>query len=153
MKIRAARHTDVEAISQLIEPLVTKYISPSCSEQGVEILLRSMSGQSIENYFSAGYQYWLGEIDNQLMAVIGIKDNSHLYHLFVADCFQGKGHAHQLWQHAKAECLALGNPGIFTVNSALNATPVYRKWGFEPVSEVRQRSGIKDIAMRLQLEL
>ncbi|EPJ46273.1 MAG: acetyltransferase, GNAT family [Osedax symbiont Rs2] len=153
MKIRAARHTDAEAISQLIGPLVTKYILPSCSEQGAEILLRSMNRQSIENYFRSGYQYWLGEVDNQLMAVIGIKQNSHLYHLFVADSFQGSGHAKQLWQYAKAECLASGNPGIFTVNSALNAAPVYRKWGFEPLSEIRERSGIKDLPMRLQLKL
>jgi len=85
--------------------------------------------------------------------VIGIKENSHLYHLFVADPFQGRGHAQQLWQHAKAECLASGNPGVFTVNSALNAAPVYRKWGFEPLCEVRERSGIKDIPMRLLLDL
>ena len=153
MKIRTARHADIEAISQLIEPLVTKYILPSCSAQGAEILLKSMSRQSIENYFRAGYQYWLGEIDSQLMAVIGIKENSHLYHLFVTDSFQGSGYAKQLWLHAKAECLALGNPGVFTVNTALNAAPVYRKWGFEALSEVRERSGVKDIPMRLQLEL
>ncbi|OUS33876.1 GNAT family N-acetyltransferase, partial ['Osedax' symbiont bacterium Rs2_46_30_T18] len=131
MKIRTARHPDIEAISQLIEPLVIKYILPSCSVQGSEILLQSMSRQSIENYFRVGYQYWLGEIDSQLMAVIGIRDNSHLYHLFVADSFQGKGYAQQLWLNAKAECLGNGNPGVFTVNSALNAAPVYRKWGFE----------------------
>jgi len=153
MKIRTARYADVEAISQLIAPLVIKHILPGCSEQGAEILLKSMNSESIENYFSFGYQYWLGEVDNQLMAVIGIKENSHLYHLFVADPFQGRGHAQQLWQHAKAECLASGNPGVFTVNSALNAAPVYRKWGFEPLCEVRERSGIKDIPMRLLLDL
>ncbi|MCJ8339368.1 MAG: GNAT family N-acetyltransferase [Pseudomonadales bacterium] len=153
MEIRTAIYTDAEEISQLIEPLVTKYILPSCSVQGAEILLKSMRRQSIESYFKSGYQYWLGEVDNRLMAVIGIKENSHLYHLFVADAFQGKGYARQLWHFAKGECLAKGNLGVFTVNSALNAAPVYRKWGFKALSEVRERSGIKDIPMRLQLEL
>lgn len=55
--------------------------------------------------------------------VVGVRDNSHLYHLFVAKPFQGCGLGRRLWEHAKAQYLAAGNPGVFTVNRARTSDP------------------------------
>ena len=64
---------------------------------------------------------------------------------------QGQGVARMLWEHAKAQCLAQGNSGIFTVNSALNAQAVYLGFGFVPLGPERERGGIRDIPMQLVL--
>lgn len=147
--IRRASYSDASEISRLIEPLVIKYILPTCSEAGGELLLNSMNTQSIEKYLSYGYEYSVAEVTGQIIAVIGIKENSHLYHLFVNDDYKGQGIAKLLWENAKEQCLKTGNAGYFTVNSALSAVSLYQNWGFIALSEVRIRSGIKDVPMRL----
>jgi N-acetylglutamate synthase-like GNAT family acetyltransferase len=151
MKTRAAKTADIPVISELIKTLVINYILPTCSAEGGQILLKSMSEQSITNYFELGYQYTVALCDDQIVAVIGIKNNHHLYHLFVAQSHQGLGLSNLLWQQAKKQAIAQGNPGFFTVNSALNAADLYRKWGFIDTDEVRERSGIRDIPMLLEL--
>ncbi|MEH6444374.1 MAG: GNAT family N-acetyltransferase [Oceanospirillaceae bacterium] len=138
-------------ISGLISTLVIKHIAPSCSDTGTQILLNSMDVNSIKSYIDQGYQYHVAEVNNEIVGVVAVKDNSHLYHLFVDDLYQGKGFAKQLWQHAKSQCIKQGNNGTFTVNSALNAVQVYKKWGFIPYMDVRERGGIKDLPMRLEI--
>jgi len=171
MIIRKAKLDDVNEISQLITKLVIKYILPTCSEEGGQLILNSMSPNSLSNYIAAGYEYHVAELseelsgelsgelseelseelNGELIGVIGMKENAHLYHLFVADSQQGKGLSRTLWEQAKDVCLANGNDGKFTVNSALNATAVYLKFGFVPVSGIRERSGVKDMPMELTL--
>ncbi len=152
MQIRAATKADIRPISLLISSLVTEFILPTCTEQGAQILLKSMDQNSIEHYFDSGYQYDIALIDNIIVGVVGIRDNSHLYHLFVAKSHQGKGISKTLWDHAKQQAIDNSNDGFFTVNSALNATELYLKWGFVPLSGIRERAGIKDIPMRLSLQ-
>ena len=84
MHIRAATNADITAISQLICASVRKFIAPSCTEQGAELLLKSMDIQSITHYFDSDYQYSVAVINDSIIGVIGIRDNSHLYHLFVS---------------------------------------------------------------------
>lgn len=151
MIIRKAELDDIDAISQLITPLVIKYILPTCSKEGGQLILNSMAPNCISNYLDAGHEYHVAELNGELVGVVGMKDNAHLYHLFVADSQQGKGLSRTLWEQAKDVCLANGNEGQFTVNSALNATDVYLKFGFVPVSGVRERAGIKDMPMELTL--
>lgn len=151
MQIRAATKADIREISQIITSLVTEFILPTCTEQGAKLLLNSMDQHSIEGYFEAGYRYNVALIDNKIVAVIGIRENSHLYHLFVINQYQGQGIANSLWKYAKSEAIAQGNPGFFTVNAALNAEQLYLKWGFTAIDGVRERMGIRDIPMRLGL--
>ena len=151
MQIRAATRADTLSISELISSLVSEFILPTCTEQGAQLLLNSMNQSSIEHYFDSGYQYNVAVINDTIVGVIGIRDNSHLYHLFVAKSHQGKGISKKLWDYGKQQSINNGNPGFFTVNSALNASDLYIKWGFEAQSEIRERAGIKDIPMRLTL--
>jgi len=157
MIIRKAKQSDVDGISQLTTTLVTKYILPTCSKDGGQLILASMAPSCISDYLDAGYQYHVAQLNGELIGVIAMKDNSHLYHLFVAESQQGKGLSRILWELARDACLANGNKGKFTVNSALNAVDVYLKFGFVPVldinenSGIRERSGVKDMPMALTL--
>ena len=159
MIIRKAKLDDVNEISQLITKLVIKYILPTCSEEGGQLILNSMSPNSLSNYLAAGYEYHVAELseelseelNGELIGVVGMKENAHLYHLFVAESQQGKGLSSTLWEQARDVCLVNGNEGKFTVNSALNAADVYLKFGFVPVSGIRERFGVKDMPMELTL--
>lgn len=62
MQIRQAEYADIDAISELIIPLVEHTILPTCSEQGAKLLLASMSRASIERYFVEGCQYYTAQL-------------------------------------------------------------------------------------------
>ncbi len=74
--------------------------------------------------------------------MVALRDNQHLFHLFVAPTYHGTGLARRLWEVVRNAAVAKGNPGDFTVNSSLNAVVVYSKFGFIPTSEVKQMHGI-----------
>jgi len=151
MKIRIARKEDSSVISELLTTLTRKFIATEFTDVGVKNILHSMQPEAIAYYFDQGYRYHLGEIKNRVMGVVGTRDNSHLYHLFVKESEHGKGYSRELWEVAKAECLAQGNAGSFTVNSSLNAQEVYKSWGFVPIGGIRESGGVKDIPMKLVL--
>jgi len=147
MEISKATVADAKAISELIIPLVRKYILPTCSGDGVNILLGSMNVQSITGYIESGCNYYKAMEQGEVVAVVGVRDNAHLYHLFVKEEYQGRGLAIELWELVKDECITKGNRGTFTVNSAVSAAGLYRKLGFIDQSDTRERGGIKDIPM------
>lgn len=151
MNIRQANLKDANHISELISDLALKYIAPNCTSEGLNLLIRSMKPEMIAQYMSTNCLYHIIEENNQIAGVIAIRDNSHLFHMFVAAEFQGKGLAKILWHHAREICLKNGNTGTFTVNSAINAKSVYLKLGFKPISAIRTHKGILDIPMTLKL--
>lgn len=151
MKIRPGTRSDAAAISKLLTSLATKYIVSMLIDEGRNKLLNSMTSEAIEGFFDNGFRYHVGEIGGKIIGVVGTRDDSHLFHLFVDDRFQGKGYSSQLWSAGKAACLESGNnPGYFTVNSSINAQDVYKHWGFEPIGDIRERGGVKDIPMKME---
>ncbi|GAB6260096.1 GNAT family N-acetyltransferase [Photobacterium sp. R1] len=154
MSIRIADLSDAKAISELIQPTLRQHVLPTVAPQVHEMLLNTMSAQSITNYLNQGYRYHVAEqVSGEIIGVVGMKENSHLYHLFVRDDHHGKGLSRQLWETAKNACLQHGNPGQFTVNSALNAERVYQAFGFQRVDGIRDRDGMLDVPMVLNLSV
>jgi GNAT superfamily N-acetyltransferase len=128
--IRLATVADARAISELILPLATNFIAHEFSEEGQRNLLLSMEPEAIEGFFQAGYRYHVAEVDGRVVGVVGVRDNSHVHHLFVAEDHQRCGLATDLWNVARDACLDAGNPGRFTVFSSKYALGVYRAFGF-----------------------
>ncbi|BBA33717.1 GCN5-related N-acetyltransferase [Methylocaldum marinum] len=150
MDIRAATPDDARRISALLRDLTGKYIAHEFSEEGAGRLLESMNEAAIKSYLESGYRYHLAEENGELAGVVAIRDNCHLYHLFVSERFQGRGLARRLWEVAKAVCLDAGNPGVFTVNSSRYAVGLYEKFGFVRQSEAVDISGVISIPMKLE---
>lgn len=150
--IRKAKLADAKAISELILPLAEKYVCPTCNASVHAVLLGSMSEQSIASYLSANYAYVVAVTPaNDIVGVAGIRDYAHLYHLFVSDNYQGKGLSRKLWSAIQTQSLQQGNSGRFTVNSALNAESVYARFGFKRIEGIRNRQGMVDIPMVLEV--
>ena len=152
MIIREATTEDAHPISALLIQLSEKFIIDGFSEEGKNKLLLSMSPEAISAYFDQGYRYHVAERDGEILGIVATRDDTHLYHLFVAEVEQGNGLASRLWQRAKSDCLSRSSPEYFTVNASLNAQEVYKSWGFVPLAGIRETGGVKDIPMKLKVD-
>jgi GNAT superfamily N-acetyltransferase len=149
MKIERATIDDAPRISALIHELSKPFlVSPS--GEGAEPFFAAISESAIQGYVSASnFEYFVAESQSLLAGVVALRDNSHLFHLFVAEPFQGHGLGSKLWHMVKARAIQSGNPGRFTVNSSLNALPVYERFGFVASGAVVQTHGVKFQPMQL----
>ncbi|NRF12696.1 GNAT family N-acetyltransferase [Vibrio coralliilyticus] len=142
-----------KSISELITPLTDKYVCPTCEESFRTVLLGSMAPDKIREYQESDYRYHVAEkSDGTIVGVIGMREETHLYHLFVSDDYQGQGLSRKLWETAMSDAKTRVEVTSFTVNSAVNAEHVYLNFGFKRINGVRNRCGMVDIPMKLTLE-
>jgi N-acetylglutamate synthase-like GNAT family acetyltransferase len=118
MKIRVATIDDAPLISALVCDLAKEFIAHEFSQEAASLLLGSMDESSIKRHMESSYRYHVAEENSEVAGVVAVRDNSHLYHLFVSKRFQGQGLARRLWEVTKTASLGAGNPGLFTVNSS-----------------------------------
>lgn len=161
LHIRRATINDADAISALVHS-VAHYFTIHADGQGAEEFFKSITTEAIrDNLESDQYVYWVGSCEqeseqaqgeNRIIAAIALRDNSHLYHLFVASEQQSRGYARQLWQHLQTHAAQNGNPGNFTVNASLYAEKMYEKFGFTPTAEVQEMHGLRFIPMHKRID-
>ncbi|MES2933907.1 MAG: GNAT family N-acetyltransferase [Pseudomonadota bacterium] len=148
MQIRSALATDATAISHLIKG-VTHYFTLDQQGHGAEAFLKGIEPAAILGYINAlNIDYFVGKVDDQLAGVVALRDQTHLYHLFVAPDFQNRGYSRQLWQYASEAAILAGNQTGFTVNSTPYAVPVYEKFGFRASGPRLETNGIAFVPMR-----
>jgi GNAT superfamily N-acetyltransferase len=147
MNLRAATPSDAEQLAALImshSALLT--LEPA--GQGAGQFFESVSELAIRSYLASDrYAYTVLEGDGKILGFIAMRDQNHLFHLFVAKAHQGKGVGRRLWENALQRARDGSNPLLFTVNSSPNAVPVYRKFGFKEVSARVQANGVAFIPM------
>lgn len=149
MHIRLARPGDAEAISGLIRS-VSHYFTLRPDGEGAEAFLAGVSPQAIHGFLaSPDYLYRVAEEDGTIVGVVAVRENRHLYHLFVVPDHHGRGLARTLWTEARDAALRAGNPGEFTVNASPYAVPVYARFGFVPAGPRVEAMGIAFVPMRL----
>lgn len=149
MNIRTATSHDATAISTLIRS-VAHYFTLHPQGLGAESFLKTLAIEAIDGLIqAANFRYFAGFIGDDLAGVVAMRDDKHLYHLFVSPQFQRQGVASQLWAHAKADALRRGNSGEFTVNSSPFAVPVYASFGFVAMGDKVETNGIAFVPMKL----
>jgi GNAT superfamily N-acetyltransferase len=149
MKTRPGAPADADAVADLIASF-----QPELTERpdgaGAEQYLASVSAEAERSYLESDrYSYVVAEHDGAMLGFIAIRDTSHVFHLFVARPHQRQGVARRLWQEANARALGAAAPTLFTVNSSLNAVPVYQAFGFQAVGPVVSTHGISFLPMQL----
>jgi GNAT superfamily N-acetyltransferase len=149
MHIRPATPRDAEAISALIMRLSPTFtLHPD--GQGAEKFFAGVTPEAIQEYLALPeYAYRVAEEEGALAGVVGVRGNSHLFHLFVDPAHQGRGLSRRLWKMAMDTAIRAGNPGEFTVNSSLYAVPVYERYGFVPTGPRVEMHGIAFVPMKL----
>ena len=157
LHLRRATIADADAISHLVHS-VAHYFTLHADGRGAEEFFKSISSEAISSYLaSERYVYWVGchsqeASADHIIAAIALRDNSHLYHLFVASEQQFQGYARQLWQQLQTHAAQLGNPGNFTVNASLFAEKMYEKFGFSATDEVQEMHGLRYIPMQKRVD-
>jgi GNAT superfamily N-acetyltransferase len=149
LNIRSAMVSDAGEIAALIQNLASYFIAEPGST-GTEAFFASISQQSIEGYVvNPGFIYLVALIGLRLVGVAALRDNKHVYHLFVHPEFHRQGAALALWTALKQKALNQRNNGFFTVNSSLFAVPAYASFGFVADGAPQVRNGIRYQPMQL----
>lgn len=149
--IRRAQLSDAPAIALLIGALMP-YMTLRADGAGAETFIESMACPAIETYVSgAAYHYQVGLIGSELVGVVALRDNSHLFHLFVAQKHHRHGVARRLWDAALRAAMVSGNAEGFTVNSSLHGVPLYQSLGFVATGAKVEQHGIAYVPMVLTL--
>ena len=148
--IREARVEDAGAISALILSLARYFLADPDDPGAAAVFLATLDPAAMaQRLADERYRYHVAEAGGVVAGVAGVRDADHLYHLFVAEPFHGRGIGARLWQAAQAQARAQGNPGRFTVNSSLHAIPVYQRMGFVATDGPQVYEGVAFLPMRM----
>jgi ribosomal protein S18 acetylase RimI-like enzyme len=146
ISIRRAIAIDVAAIAQVIRISAQTHITPELSAEATAHFLQANNDAAISSFLQQGFVYFVAESRNsqghEIVGCVGMRHHSHLYHLFVADRWQGQGIARRLWQQAMDDAKQHGHHGSYTVNSSNNAVAVYQAFGFVRTAPMQQSNGV-----------
>lgn len=152
ISIRPAHIEDAVRIAELVAAVASRFILPDFSPEGCRRVLEEHAPDSIARRMAEGFRFHVAESHGELVGVVGVGRNSHLFDLFVAEAHQRRGLGRRLWEVAQAQCLELGNPGEFTVNSSKYAVPVYQRFGFVATGPLQVKQGVQFVPMKLNLD-
>ena len=154
LTIREAKPEDAGRISALIASLARYFLANPERPQDAAAFFETITPARISDSIAGGrYRYHLAESAGELAGIVGVRDTGHLYHLMVAEPLHGHGIACTLWDVAKKAAASDGNTGRFTVNSSVNAVPVYERFGFTATGAVQVQNGIAFVPMELRGDL
>jgi GNAT superfamily N-acetyltransferase len=89
---------DAERIAALIRELAAKFILCDFSAEGKSRFLSDHTSISVADRIRSNFHYRITGFGAELIGVVGVRDSVYLYHLFVAEAFQGQGIARALWE-------------------------------------------------------
>ncbi len=149
--MRPALVADAPAITALIDDLMP-FLTLHPDGAGAEKFIEHCRQPAIEGYLSQSrYAYQLAYCDGKLAGVVAMRDNTHLFHMFVPRALHRRGMARRLWQAARDASLARGDVTAFTLNSSMYAVPFYASLGFVATGPKVEEGGIAFVPMRMAL--
>jgi GNAT superfamily N-acetyltransferase len=131
LRMRLARKDDAPAIARLARRVVRRWIVPEQPPVAVIALEESLRVSVIREKIAAGQRFHLAFVDGALAGVSAVRNDSHVFQLFVGTRYQGQGIARQLWERLRRDCVRRAGTRVFTLNAAPGAVPVYLNMGFE----------------------
>lgn len=149
MEIRPLEAGDIPAVAALLRELAREYIVHESSPEGAATFLAENNEMGVRGFLARGHVYHVALVEGALAGFVAVRDNSHLFHLFVGKRWHRRGIARRLWEVARAAALARGGDGSFTVNSSNYAVPVYEAFGFVRVGPTQCAKGLFYNPMRL----
>jgi GNAT superfamily N-acetyltransferase len=149
MEIRPLQAGDIPAVSALLRELAHEYIVHESPPEGAANFLAENSEIGVRGFLARGHVYHVAVVDGVLAGFVAVRDNSHLFHLFVGKRWHRRGIARRLWDVARKAAIEQGGDGSFTVNSSNYAVPVYEAFGFVRVGPTQCAKGLYYNPMRL----
>jgi ribosomal protein S18 acetylase RimI-like enzyme len=152
MDIRPLVNADIPAVAALLRMLAREYIVHESTPEGAATFLAENDELGIREFVTRGHAYHVALVDGALAGFVAVRDNSHLFHLFVARDYHRRGIGRALWEVARAQAIARGGDGVFTVNSSNYAVSVYEAFGFVRVGPTQCQKGLYFNPMRLAVD-
>lgn len=132
LHMRLARPEDARIIGVLARRVVRRWVLPEQPAGAAEPLLAGMSAAAIRHKILDGQRFHLAFIEDVLAGVAAIREDSHVFQLFVSTRYQGQGIGRKLWQRMLRDSVRRAGTKYFTLNASMVAVPVYLRLGFEP---------------------
>lgn len=149
MLIRPLLDTDIAPAARLLATLTDQFIAHESAPDTAAVFKLQHNEDGIRGFVAAGMVYYVAEIDGALAGFIALRDNRHVFHMFVDQARHRRGIARALWEVARAAAIKAGNAGLFTVNSSNYAVPAYQSMGFERTDVMQFKDGIYYNPMQL----
>ena len=130
LQLRLARVEDAPAITVLARRVVRRWIIPHQPRAGVLALEEGLRTPIIRARIRAGQRFYLAFVDGVLAGIAAVRDDCHVFQLFVGTRYQGRGIARKLWDRLRRDCVRRAGTRAFTLNAAHGAIPVYLRLGF-----------------------
>ena len=141
--------TDIEPVARLLNELAAEFIVGEFEGPARQRFLVENNAEAIRGFIANGFRYHVADLNGEIVGFVGIRENKHLYHLFVSKPLHRRGIGRKLWETAKMDCALAGYRGPFTVNSSNHAIPIYERWGFRRDGAAKNSNGITYNPMRL----
>ncbi len=103
---------------------------PGQPPEAVMALEESLSARVMRQRIDAGLRFYVAWVGSVLAGVAAVRDDSHVFHLFVSTRYQGRGIGRKLWDRMKRDCVRRAGTRVFTLNSSAVAMPMYLHLGF-----------------------
>ncbi|MET0232914.1 MAG: GNAT family N-acetyltransferase, partial [Rhodanobacteraceae bacterium] len=128
--IRIARETDARAIGVLVRRVTRQDVLPGQTTAAAAHLMETMSARNERLRIREGKRYHVAEIGGRIVGVVAIRDDSHVFRLFVARRWRGRGIARRLLDRAILDCRKRAGARTITLNASPFAVAAYRRLGF-----------------------
>jgi GNAT superfamily N-acetyltransferase len=119
----------------LLRRMAIAFILHDAAPADAAAFLAEHDEAGLRRNIASGFVYHAALCEGELAGFIGMRERSHVYHLFVDTRRQRQGIARRLWETAQAQALRPGQPGgvpaHFTVNASNYAVAFYTALGFE----------------------
>lgn len=130
MTIRPLDPADIPAAASLLQRAALEFILHESTPEGAAHFLAENDAAALHARVAAGFVYHVAIVDGELAGFIGVRERSHVFHLFVDRRWQRRGIARRLWAAGREAALAAGGTGVFTVNASNHALSFYEALGF-----------------------
>ncbi|KLD61932.1 GNAT family N-acetyltransferase [Dyella japonica] len=131
LRMRLARKDDAQAVARLARRVVRRWIVPDQPAVAVIALEESLRTSVIREKIATGQRFQLAFVDGALAGVAAVRNDSHVFQLFIGTRYQGQGIARKLWERLRRDCVRRVGTRAFTLNAAPGAVPFYLHMGFE----------------------
>jgi len=141
---------DVKEVSELVWHVFNEFEAPEYRQEGIEEFKNFISPKNIITHLKTGQFFIIGcKIDDELIGVIAVRDNSHVSLLFVKKEYHRRGIARKLFNIAlKKSCSKDSTLQTITVNSSPYAVKIYERIGFESIDSEQEVNGIRFTPMK-----
>lgn len=129
--------------------LAHEFIVKEASADDASNFVRENNADAMRAYIAAGMRYHVAERDGKIVGFIAVREQKHLFHMFVDKAHHRQGIAAALWSVARQAAIDAGSPGVFTVNASNYAVPVYQAMGFVPSAPMQCKNGLYYNPMQL----